>query len=134
MTQRRLCPGPCGKRRDEAKFTGPRSKCATCRRDATRRSARKTHLWKTYEITVEEYDRMLKNQGGVCAICKGGRSYNLAVDHDHSLVDKLGMRASVRGLLCKRCNKFLRDIRDNRVILYDGIDYLLNPPAIGSLQ
>lgn len=49
------------------------------------------------------YDAVLRDQGGVCAICRkppkvGGR--RLHIDHDH----KTG---KVRGLLCARCNRGL---------------------------
>lgn len=52
-----------------------------------------------YNLTVEAYTLMLKEQQGVCKICKQLNPSNrrLAVDHDH----KTG---SVRGLLCNRCN------------------------------
>jgi hypothetical protein len=59
-------------------------------------------------ITLEQYDEMLKAQGGVCAICKKsertktnkGEVRALAVDHDHET-------GHVRGLLCGRCNRAL---------------------------
>lgn len=54
-------------------------------------------------IGSAEYDVMLLEQGGVCAICgnppkEGGR--RLHVDHDHRT-------GAVRGLLCFRCNRML---------------------------
>lgn len=52
-----------------------------------------------YGMSLEDYDKMLRRQDGVCAICKkppqNGR--NLHVDHCHK-------EGHVRGLLCFRCN------------------------------
>lgn len=58
-------------------------------------------LIKKYGMAPGDYDRMLAEQGGVCALCgkKPGR-IRLAVDHDH----KTG---TVRGLLHSRCNRSL---------------------------
>ena len=39
-----------------------------------------------YGITLKDYERMLKEQKGVCAICgRPPKNRRLAVDHDHSL-------------------------------------------------
>jgi hypothetical protein len=54
------------------------------------------------------YDRMLEEQGGVCAICKvkgPTAKRRLDIDHDHTLM-------IIRGLLCPRCNILLGAIRD----------------------
>lgn len=54
-------------------------------------------------MSVTDYNRLLKTQGGRCAICRRKpKTRRLAVDHDHSLKG----RASVRGLLCVNCNRF----------------------------
>jgi hypothetical protein len=97
----------------------------------------------TYGITVHEADEILKVQGGVCAGCLGTRRYHLHVDHDHK-VEKAQLaegksaqsaaRASVRGRLCARCNKILRDSRDNPDLLRRLADYLDSPPAKEVLQ
>jgi Recombination endonuclease VII. len=50
---------------------------------------------------AELYERLLAEQGGVCAICGNPpKTRRLHVDHDH----KTGR---VRGLLCYRCNRLL---------------------------
>lgn len=55
-----------------------------------------------YKITAKQYDTLLANQNGVCAICsKTCRSgKRLAVDHCHET-------EKVRGLLCCSCNVHL---------------------------
>lgn len=54
-----------------------------------------------YGITVEEYETMLVEQDGRCAICGSaesrGRGGRLSVDHNHET-------GEVRGLLCQPCN------------------------------
>ena len=61
---------------------------------------RASHLRTKYGITVEQYEDILANQGGGCALCgktpeQEGR--NLAVDHDH-------VTGEIRGILCSYHN------------------------------
>ena len=60
-----------------------------------------------FGLTIEKYDRLLKLQNEVCAICEKpegvphhatGKPSALVVDHDR-------LTGKVRGLLCTRCNK-----------------------------
>jgi hypothetical protein len=75
-----------------------------------------------YGITRDEYDAMLKAQGGKCAICgapkPGGRGDYFHVDHDHETNE-------VRGLLCTNCNTGIGGLKDNVGILQKAIAYLL---------
>lgn len=50
-------------------------------------------------MTLEDYNKLLKQQGGICAICNAypTRLTRLQVDHDH-------ITGRVRGLLCLSCN------------------------------
>lgn len=83
--------------------------------------ARKYHLKKKYGLTVEEYDQMFEDQGGVCAIC-GTEPYGrflLSVDHCHST-------GEIRGLLCHPCNGGLGCFKDNIALMNDAIEYLEN--------
>jgi len=58
----------------------------------------KSNLKIHFNLTVEQYYTLLKNQNGVCYICeKEDPKHNLSVDHDH----KTG---EIRGLLCMSCN------------------------------
>jgi hypothetical protein len=83
-------------------------------------------LKRDYGISLELYQRMLVDQGGVCAICGAAsgseRSNNngyktLGVDHDHST-------GTVRGLLCSSCNKGLGFLMDNPILLRRAAEYL----------
>lgn len=120
-------------------FASERSKvCKRWTRQRLRAQGRATRLMKVYGLTLEDYAALLLAQGGKCAGCRGTRKYNLHVDHDHErerelLAQGLGAqdaaRLSVRGLLCARCNKILRDARDGVGTLRALASYLLRPPA-----
>lgn len=58
------------------------------------------HMRHKYGITRAEFDALLEQQGGKCAICGGGPNgpgSRLHVDHCHN-------SKKVRGLLCGKCN------------------------------
>ena len=81
------------------------------------------HLRSKYGITLIEYNTMLAQQNGVCAICneynvdRKGTHKRMPVDHDH----KTG---AVRGILCNRCNLLLGKAGDNIELLSAAINYL----------
>ncbi len=69
----------------------------------------------------EEYDELLNNQDGKCAICKYSweeNTENMCVDHDHET-------GKVRGLLCRSCNLKLGWFEKHKVgvLNYLGVDY-----------
>lgn len=73
-----------------------------------------------YGIEPEDYDRILKQQGGKCAICGGGElrpGDSLHIDHCHE-------SHIVRGLLCGNCNRGLGMFKDNIDLLLTAIGYL----------
>lgn len=64
---------------------------------------RKHKLKYTYDLTLEEYNKMFQEQQGRCAICGKHQTElrsNLHIDHCH----KTG---KVRKLLCNNCNSFV---------------------------
>jgi hypothetical protein len=73
---------------------------------------RDKYLTKTYGITTKEYNKLLKDQNGICAIClrEPGKT-RLAVDHRHiknykKLPEEVKQK-EVRGLCCFICNRYL---------------------------
>lgn len=78
-----------------------------------------------YNLTDEEYNNLIKDQKGLCAICNiqlknyynTNKSDTMCVDHSH----KTG---KVRGLLCSNCNKALGLFKDDINSLISAISYL----------
>ena len=73
-----------------------------------------------YGITVEQYDAMLKEQSGGCAVCSAKSAYKnksaiLHVDHCH-------VTGRVRGLLCSNCNTAIGRFEEIGVLRF--IQYL----------
>jgi len=71
---------------------------------------------KRYNITIEEYERMAKDQSNMCKICN--KNTKLVVDHCHK-------SNKVRGLLCQGCNLGLGAFKDNYNNLNKAITYLM---------
>ncbi|NMO53499.1 recombinase [Actinoplanes sp. TBRC 11911] len=78
-------------------------------------SSREYHLRRRYGIGQAEFDELVAEQGGVCAICGGPDPQH--VDHDH----RTGW---VRGILCFNCNGGLGQFRDSPEFLAGAITYL----------
>lgn len=73
-----------------------------------------------YGITLDQYNAMLEQQGGGCAICGAATNKNgkaLFVDHCHDT-------GKVRGILCYRCNTGLGSFKDNAVLVAKAVSYL----------
>jgi hypothetical protein len=75
-----------------------------------------------YGITIEQFDQMVADQDGRCAICREGfkpAKKKLAVHVDHCHKTQF-----VRGILCARCNLGLGLFKDSAEFLQKAIDYL----------
>lgn len=98
-----LC-AECYSKAYEAKRPGRWAAARTARTAAQPDARRDAYYRREYGITLAEYERLLVEQGGRCAICRRrpGRR-RLSVDHDHTT-------GRVRGLLCSDrpgCNSAL---------------------------
>jgi hypothetical protein len=85
-----------------------------------------------YGLVEADFDRMLTEQSGRCAICgttdPGVKGWN--IDHDHNQEHK--GKDSVRGLLCRPCNTALGFFGDDPQILEAAIAYLERHIAKGN--
>lgn len=88
--------------------------CRDCWRDYIRE--------RTHGVTKMQFEAMLAEQDGACAICKsdglnGRTGRTLHIDHDH----KTGRN---RKLLCDNCNLGLGNFQDDPALLRNAADYL----------
>lgn len=124
------------RRRGDGSFAYDAS-CKACQSARARRWAkdnpkrhrdnRRRHAFKaTYGITEADYDRLLAEQGGVCAICgldepashgRTGTQFRLSVDHCHET-------GAIRGILCQKCNRAIGLLGDDPELLTRAIQYL----------
>ena len=120
---RRTCEAPeCGiditQRRSDTKYCS--DKCAQKAR-ITPELRRKYRLAHKYGITPEDYDRMVIDQGNMCALCDspepGTKHGFWHIDHCHST-------GVLRKLLCSTCNTGLGSFYDNPDVLRRAADYI----------
>jgi hypothetical protein len=96
-------------------------------KEAVAEENRRQLLKREYGLTLEDYDRMVAAQGGVCRLCgKPPKTPKrpLAVDHDH----KTG---KVRGILCIGCNRAVATLGDTVEGLMRAVRYLRGEPLDG---
>ena len=72
-----------------------------------------------FGISIEDYNKKLIEQNGVCSICKNAckSGKKLAIDHCHT-------SGKVRGLLCTNCNTGIGVFQENNEFLLGAIQYL----------
>lgn len=83
------------------------------------------HLYVQYGLERGQFEALLEQQGGCCAICKTDDPYRgngvngngWSVDHDHTT-------GALRGLLCHHCNIMLGGARDDPQTLRNAVTYL----------
>jgi hypothetical protein len=81
-----------------------------------------------YGITLEKFEELSREQGGVCAVCgtaDAGENRMFDIDHDH--LHCSGGRSCgecVRGLVCRSCNMFMGIAKDNPTSLRKAADYI----------
>jgi hypothetical protein len=121
----------CDKEKDFTEFhKSPRNKdgfkttCKQCRsienKTVLKDRLKDKNLRANYDITLNEYNVILKNQKHKCKICGVQEKHcnrGLFVDHNHET-------GSVRALLCHHCNSGLGHFRDRQEFLLKAVDYL----------
>jgi hypothetical protein len=79
------------------------------------------HMRKKYNLSLEDYNKMLAEQEHKCKLCGIDEVYSgkkgLVVDHNH----KTGQ---IRSLLCGNCNTALGSFKENEKIILNAVDYL----------
>jgi len=99
----------------------PTAKCIDCILEYDRnRKKSGAYIHPKYGITTEEWNTMLEQQDGACAICgvtaeEYGKRFS--IDHCHTT-------GVIRGLLCMHCNTALGHFRDDVESLERAVKYL----------
>lgn len=104
-----------------------RSAAEKAKHEADPTVRRDRNLRANYGITLEQYNKMLADQGGVCWICSREPLENraLAVDHDHSCCPGgKSCGACLRKLLCENCNRGIGLFADDPIRLMRAAEYL----------
>jgi len=112
---------------------GLRGECKCCNKAATkaRRQGPKrkqildkqidSQMKRLYGIGLDDYNKMLEDQGGKCAICNtsepGHGGNRFCIDHCHTT-------GKVRGLLCMPCNVSIGHLKDNVQLLEKALNYV----------
>lgn len=77
---------------------------------------KKRKIYARYGLTIEQYETILAQQEGVCAVCKEPLT-DPVIDHDHD-------SGVVRGIVHRKCNFLLGLADENVSILSSAIRYL----------
>lgn len=90
-------------------------------RERYRKSWHRNVLRWRFGITLEQYQKLLADQNGVCKICGtfklNRQQRRMGVDHCHK-------SGNIRGILCDWCNQGLSRFNDNVDLLQRAINYI----------
>ena len=117
----------CKTNKPNYKYVGTKDVCHLCYNEKNHDvlitnniNARATRLKNKYNLTIKQYDRLLKDQYCRCAICEQVQTdltRRLCVDHCHD-------SGEVRALLCTTCNTALGLTKEDPRILLNMIAYI----------
>ena len=107
-------------------------RCKSCWKarptEGRKNTYRKYRIKKTYKLSLDDYDEMLKKQDSKCAIClieQSELAHSLYVDHNRSCCSgSESCGDCVRGLLCSKCNFGIGNFKDNETTMKSAIRYI----------
>ena len=83
---------------------------------AGRRALHNNTLLARYGITLEQKEKMFRDQNGACKLC-GEKNKKLIVEHCH-------VYGKVRGLTCNRCNAFVSHLEKYPGIVERAMEHI----------
>lgn len=90
----------------------------TKNRDHDNERTRRFNLQRKYGLTLEEYKKLLEDQGYKCLICESNiAGASAKLDHCHKA-------KKIRGFLCNNCNAGIGLFKDSERLLMRAIEYL----------
>lgn len=98
-------------------------------RDSSTPEENRAYLLKRYRLTSDEYDALMADQQGQCAICRTDITGTHGTKHVRAAakIDHCHATGIVRGLLCSRCNTGIGQFKDSTERLAAAIRYLSKP-------
>lgn len=130
IIEKRKC-NKCKKQKDISEFhknknnkTGINLICKKCvsnydRQNGLKKSIKKFNCRNNKNLSIDQYNTMVKEQDGKCFICKRKPNRRLDIDHCHTT-------GKIRRLLCRRCNLNLGYFKDDKMYLLRAFSYLEN--------
>lgn len=109
----------CRKKYHREYYQGRRKEDPTYGRESNRRSVLKRH-----GLSPEDFDRMLEEQDGKCAICGKPPGTTDGVDRNRLVIDHSHATGKARALLCDFCNRGLGIFFDDPELLVTAAGYL----------
>lgn len=94
------------------------------RQSELERGRRTRYRLKKYGLTIAQYEEILKQQKGLCAICGSSLVLGALPCRNSANVDHKEDR--VRGILCNGCNQALGLFRDDTDVLIRAVEYVLD--------
>ena len=93
-------------------------------------AAKRRYTLRRYGLVDADYERLLHNQCGLCAICGidspgKGRKY-FDVDHNHTT-------GVVRGLLCHVCNKYVGALENAKRTKAENYLFKFDPDSVSKI-
>lgn len=92
------------------------SKKSKIYREKTKDKAKNRALLRKYNITLQQFNNMVKLQDNKCNICKN----QLEIKH----IDHCHKTNKIRGILCPNCNTGIGQLKENEEILLNAIEYI----------
>lgn len=108
-------------RRKLNKFNPEFQRKRKIREERYKPSWRRYHLKKNYGITPDEWNDMLIQQDGRCAICS--RDFS-EINKKHIHVDHNHMTGAIRQMLCHKCNQGIGSFNEDVSLLRAAVQYI----------
>lgn len=84
--------------------------------------AKAAKLKRNYNLTLDQYNKMLSDQNGCCKVCSV--KFDMLITSLGPNVDHCHKTNKVRGLLCINCNTALGKLKDDTKIMQKLIKYI----------
>lgn len=89
-----------------------------------KKTFRRWQLKKHYNMTEDDYLKLVKKYANKCAICRTNKIPKINRSKKYWCIDHCHKTGKIRGLLCRRCNLALGAFEDSTILLKSAKKYL----------